>query len=417
MKGWDMSKVFDAYTRILVDNHITQSDPSFMSKFDPARYVEMMKKAQIECSMVYACCHNGNCYYPTKVGHMHRNLNGRDIFGETVGLLIKEGIIPVAYYTVIFHNHSAENNPQWRYKDCLGNSRCGRFWHCCPNNPQYREFAKAQLAEVVSYPVSGIFVDMTFWPGVCFCDCCKDRYMKEAKRKIPHIIDWDSSEWVKFQRTRERWINEFANEITSFLKKERPDISVVHQFSPVMLGWYYGQNAEFAHASDYSSGDFYGGRNQQRLATKVFSAFSTNVPFEFMTSRCVNLTDNNSTKSEEEMMCSAATTYSNGGASFFIDAINPDGTLNGTLYEQFGRVNKKLSPFTATMKKLKPKLAADVGLYFSMASHVKPANNGNSLETLIDTANNLQPTSNIPAVQELLGTSAISHTHPTACYQ
>jgi hypothetical protein len=178
------------------------------------------------------------------------------------------------------------------------------------------------------------------------------------------------------------------------LKKERPDISVVHQFSPVMLGWYFGQNSRFSQASDYSSGDFYGGRNQQRLATKVFSAFSANIPFEFMTSRSVNLADHTSTKSEAEMICSAATTYSNGGASFFIDAINPNGTLNSAVYERIGR-------------ELKPALIADVGLYFSMASHVKWENNGETLETITDPANNMQPISDILPVKELLGTSIV----------
>jgi len=72
------------YSRLLIDNHISEDDPSFMTCFDPQRYVDMVKKAGVEASMVYACDHNGNCYYPSQVGHMHRNLNVRDIFGETV---------------------------------------------------------------------------------------------------------------------------------------------------------------------------------------------------------------------------------------------------------------------------------------------------------------------------------------------
>ena len=56
------------YARLLIDNHISEDDPAFMTKFDPAQYVAMAKQAGVESSMVYAVCHNGNSYYPTQVG-------------------------------------------------------------------------------------------------------------------------------------------------------------------------------------------------------------------------------------------------------------------------------------------------------------------------------------------------------------
>ena len=109
-----------SYARLLIDNHITEDDPSFMSRFDPSAYVDKVKLSGVDAAMVYACCHNGNCYYPTRVGHMHANLQGRDIFGETVALLRESGITPVAYYTTVYHNHSAKTHPGWRMQDAAG---------------------------------------------------------------------------------------------------------------------------------------------------------------------------------------------------------------------------------------------------------------------------------------------------------
>jgi len=401
-----MPDVYQAYSRMLIDNHITEENPPYMSKFDPAEYVAMVKTAGVDAAMVYACCHNGNCYYPTKVGHMHKNLNGRDIFGETVNLLRKEGIVPIAYYTLIFHNHAANTHPAWRQIDCRGNYRSGRFCHCCPNNLEYRQFAREQLAEIVGYDIAGIFLDMTFWPKVCFCESCQARYTREFQKEMPRVLDWSNPEWVAFQRARERWLSEFAREMTSSVKELRPDISVVHQFDAVMRGADLGQNGEFYKASDYSSGDFYGGRDQQRLATKVFGAFSRNIPYEYMTSRCVDLRDHTSTKSFAEMMCSAATTYANGGATFFIDAINPDGTLNPRGFEQLGEVNRQLHPFNQKISDLKPVLVADVGLYYSVSAHIKQENNGLGLEKIFNSESNIVPQ------QELLRTSIIlNHAH------
>ena len=88
-KEYLMNQLFDCYSRLLIDNHISDHKPEYMKQFSPEEYVRLVKLSEVESSMVYACDHNGNCYYPSKVGHVHNNLDGRDIFGETVSLLKK----------------------------------------------------------------------------------------------------------------------------------------------------------------------------------------------------------------------------------------------------------------------------------------------------------------------------------------
>ena len=395
------------YLRLLVDNHITEDDPSFMTRFDPEEYVAMVKAAGVDAAMVSACCHNGNCYYPTRIGHMHAGLGGRDIFGETVGLLRSRGITPLAYYTTIYHNHSAQGHPDWQTVDPAGKHRQGRYWHACPNHPEYRRFALQQIGEVIAYDVDGIFIDMTFWPGICVCPSCQERYQAEAGSKIPDAIDWRDEKWVHFQRARERWIGEFAQQITDFIKSRKPQMSVTHQFSPVLLGWYLSQSPANARATDYTSGDFYGGKHQQRLATKVLAAFSAETPFEYMTSRCVNLNDHASTKSEAELICAGATTLANGGACCLIDAINPDGTLLPGVYARLGRVTRALEPFTNALRTHRPSLVGDTGLYISMASHVEEDLSGRALKDVTESLSNMTFTSRCGAVNELLGVSVI----------
>lgn len=400
------TKLNDCYARILIDNHITEHDPSFMTKFDPENYVAMIKNSGFQSAMVYTCCHNANCYYPTKVGHMHKNLNGRDIFGETVSLLRKANIIPLAYYTVIYQREIAREHHDWRLTYINGSQNYRRSWLNCPNHPQYVDFVKKQLREIAVYDIDGVFIDMTFWPGICVCNTCRQKYMDEYKQELPEIIDWKNPRWVQFQRARERWLGDFAQTLTDAVKKIKPGILVTHQFSPVLLGWYYAQR-HIAKACDYTSGDFYGGILQQRLGTKVMAAFSKTMPYEFMTSRCVNLYDHTSTKSEIELLGSGATTLANGGAYFFIDAINPDGSLNPKTYDLLGKVNSQLKPFTTKIVEHKPILQADTALYYSMSSHINQAHNGISLRDLMNPANNMDPSSDIPSVKELIGTTVI----------
>lgn len=397
---------YHTYSRLLIDNHITEDDASFLSKFDPAANVALIKQAGVDAAMVYACCHNGNCYYPTRVGHIHKNIADKDLFGQMISLLRKENILPIAYYTVIYHNDSAQNNPSWRRTDFIGRQHMGRYWFSCPNNPEYTAFVKQQLSEVIAYDIAGIFIDMTFWPGICFCHVCREKYLSETGTEMPSVINWYDPTWVKFQRIREQWIGDFANHLTSHIKSQKPDLPVTHQFSPVLQGWYRAQSPLIAEACDYTSADFYGGKFQQRLGTKVMAAFSKNLPYEFMTSRCVDLSDHTSTKSEAEMLCSAVTTLANGGACFFIDAINPDGTLQPEVYRKLGNVNTAISPYRVAMAQHKPVAVADCGLYFSMASHIDERLNNAKLEDIVAEhgISNMEGVDN-RQIEELLGAS------------
>ncbi|HPS52396.1 MAG TPA: beta-galactosidase trimerization domain-containing protein, partial [Phycisphaerae bacterium] len=204
------------------------------------------------------------------------------------------------------------------------------------------------------------------------------------------------------------WLAEFAQAITEHIKKVKPGITVTHQFSPVLAGWLLGQSAGIAAASDYPSGDFYGGKNQHRLGVKVFNAFRHNdMPLEFMTSRCVDLWDHTSMKSEEELFCSAVTTLAHGGAYFFIDAINPDGTLEPSVYERLGKVSALAKPFTDIIKKLRPEIQAEVGLYFSMESNDDARLNGTPLIEFSPKANNMEGERFVPVIKEILGTAVV----------
>ncbi|MBR4519049.1 MAG: beta-galactosidase, partial [Victivallales bacterium] len=365
--------------------------------------VRMVKLSGVESSMVYACDHNGNCYYPTKVGHQHANLRGRDIFGKTTRLLRAAGIAPIAYYTVTFHNDCARRFPHAAARSCTGIDHTGRYHFTCPNQPDAVDFYLREIAEIIQYDIDGLFIDMTFWPLVCCCDKCREKF----GRAIPQVIDWRAPEWVAFQRFREKSMADFAQKLTDFVKEKKPDLSVTHQFSPVLHGWFLGQSTGIAQASDYASGDFYGEKLQQRFATKVFDAFTSNPPFEFMTSRCVTLYDHTSTKSDDELLFSALTTLANGGAYFFIDAINPDGTLQEPFYRRLGKLNQLLAPYRQAVARLKPRLEAEVGIYFSLNCCVNQDADGTPLAALDSESSSNMSVRRNAVCEEMMGTAEL----------
>ena len=398
-----MNKLFQCYSRLLIDNHITDQRPEYMRKFSPEEYVRMVKLSGTESSMVYAADHNGNCYYPTRVGHQHANLCGRDIFGETTSLLKKNGIAAIAYYTVTYNNDCAVRIPSGCLIDAGGKSRRGRYHFTCPNQPQAIEFYSEQIREVLQYDLDGLFIDMTFWPSICSCDACRKKYGKP----LPERIDWADPEWVSFQRFRESSMSEFAARLTALARSCRPDLAVTCQFSGVLGGWLVGQTDGIAAASDYASGDFYGGKLQQRLAVKVFDNATRKPPFEFMTSRCVTLNDHTSSKSPDELYLSALTTLANGGAYFFIDAINPDGTLLESFYRCLSGLNRRLTPFRDCLEKYRFRLTGQVGLWFSSSCCVDKRYNGVELKTFDGGSINYAEIVQTAVLDEVLGAAEV----------
>jgi len=364
-----------SYRRNLVDMHIPDWNEKFLSGFDPKKYVDMLSLAKVNSAMIYANSHIGNCYWPTKVGHMHKGLKGRDILGELINLCHQRGMNVIIYYSLIYNNWAYENNPDWRIITAEGKEagKNSRYGVCCPNSP-YRDFAVAQIEEICrNYEFEGIFFDMTFWPGVCYCPACRKRYNLEEKEEIPRVINWENLKWVKFQRKREEWLVEFASLATSTVKKIKPEITVEHQSSSCTADWQRGVPIRLFKENDYLGGDFYGDSLNQSFICKLFYNLTKNHPFEFMTTRCLSLGDHTTIKSKELLKAQTYSALAYNGAFLFIDAIDPVGTLNKDVYKEMGEIFEETKKYE---KYSGGKLCQDIGIYFSFESNISFADNG-----------------------------------------
>jgi len=112
-----------SYRRHLLDMHIDDWDPVFLSEFSPEDYVANIKKANIQSPMIYFQSHVGHCYWPTKTGHMHGALKGReDLVKRLVDLCHKEGMDVIGYYSPIFDSLTHDRHPAWRMRRLDGTS-------------------------------------------------------------------------------------------------------------------------------------------------------------------------------------------------------------------------------------------------------------------------------------------------------
>ena len=73
-----------------------------------------MQRGGAQALMIYANSHVGLALWPTKLGRMHGNLAGRDLFGSVVAECRRRSIHPLAYFSVTYDNWAFENHPEWR---------------------------------------------------------------------------------------------------------------------------------------------------------------------------------------------------------------------------------------------------------------------------------------------------------------
>jgi hypothetical protein len=399
------------FRRVLVDMHIPDWNAEFLSRLDPAEYARTILSGGITSTMLYCNSHVGLAMYPSKAGPVHAGLSGRDFVGDVVRACHARGVAVVAYYSVVYNNALFLREPSWRIRPAEGDDvyERSRYGHCCPNSP-YRDFAVAQTEEFCRlYPFDGVFFDMLFWPHVCLCDWCRERFRQEAGLEIPAVVDWHDPAWMAFQRARERWMGEFAGLLTAAVRRARPSMTVTHQMSPVLHPWTLGMPYSLAEHCDYCSGDFYGPAIQQSLVCKIYEAISTAKPFEFHTSQCVHLWDHVTMKSTTRLETQASLAPAHGSAFMFIDAIDPVGTLNQGVYRRIGEIFSRLAPYEPH---LGGDLRADVAIYVSSESRFDFRENGVPLAGKDRKADNMALASSMPHMNAVQGAAkALQEAH------
>ncbi|WP_053984863.1 family 10 glycosylhydrolase [Niameybacter massiliensis] len=328
------------YRRIFMDMHLDDSQPEeYLSKLDIDHFVGTLKEANVNNVVVKAKSHVGLHYWPSKYGRMHEGLKrrGLDYVGEMIKKCKENDISVVVYFSQIYDNYAYEQHPAWRIVNSEGTTsreNNTRYGLVCPNNLEYRAYVREILQELVAtYDFGGMFLDMPFWPGTCYCPACRERYWKETGTYIPHREDWNNPQWVDFANRRQRWLEEFVAESTRAIKEIKSAVSVEHNFAAVGCGWINGDTENLLESCDYAGGDYYGGYLEQTFMCKYYNNVTPNKPFVYITSRCdPNLYAHTVSRCEEDLYIHAMNALVHNGAFSVCDAMNPNGTINTEVY-------------------------------------------------------------------------------------
>ncbi|MFD2706483.1 beta-galactosidase trimerization domain-containing protein [Salibacterium lacus] len=177
------------YRKVHLDFHTSPHIPDVGRDFDAEAFAEELKDSFVESVTVFAKCHHGYSYYPTRTGMQHPSLH-QDMLGEMIEACHARGIRVPVYTTVVWDELAAENNA-WRQVDRDGklvgrtplgsaDNRDAAGWKwLCMNSP-YVDYLEAHTKEFVrEYDLDGVFFDIVHQtrPG-CVCPYCIEQMEK-----------------------------------------------------------------------------------------------------------------------------------------------------------------------------------------------------------------------------------------------
>jgi hypothetical protein len=212
------------YRQIHLDFHTSEHIPGIGAAFDPDAFAATFKAANVDSVTIFAKCHHGWSYYPSKVGAPHPNLARPDLMGDMIKALTAADIEAPIYISVQWDERNARLHPEWRVRSATKNrfepGQLQAAWHTlCLNHKAYRDELLEHAREVVrNYDTPGLFFDIVL-AGDCVCQQCLDSMAE-------HGLDPTKPE---DRLTNDEWVNEvFRTEMTAALHAEFPGLRIFY---------------------------------------------------------------------------------------------------------------------------------------------------------------------------------------------
>ena len=220
--------------QVHLDFHTSPFIPGVGKKFDKAQFQAAIKEGNLNSITVFAKCHHGMCYYPTKVGTMHPTMEPDfDLTGAMVEAAHEIGVAAPIYITAGWSVHDATAHPEWLMCNADGSKMITNIDpDALPDDPRpncswenlclsgaYAEHIYALTKEIVDrYPVvDGLFFDIVYLKDACYCPNCL-KGMKEEGLD-PNVLA-DAQEYYRRSHLR------FMAECTRILHEKHPEATI-----------------------------------------------------------------------------------------------------------------------------------------------------------------------------------------------
>jgi len=175
------------FRQVHLDFHTSPHIPGIGEDFEAGEFIDTLRDGHVNSVTVFAKCHHGVSYYPTKIGTVHPHLD-RDLLGEMVTACHNAGIRVCAYTTVTWDELAWQTHPEWRQLSPSGsvvgpsNTPLQPGWKNLCMNTSYGDYVIAQIEEIIRlYDVAEIFIDITRYIGrPCVCSVCLSQMVEQG---------------------------------------------------------------------------------------------------------------------------------------------------------------------------------------------------------------------------------------------
>ena len=214
--------------QIHLDFHTSEHIPGVAAHFDAQAFAGTMQKSHVSSVTVFARCHHGWLYYPSKAfpERIHPTLANRNLLLEQVRALHEKGVRAPVYITVQWDYYSAVRHPEWLIRKADGAhegspfTEAGFYQSLCVNTG-YEAFLREQTAEVCSLlgdELDGIFFDIV---GIrpCLCAACREKMRAEG-------VDMQDDKAVR--AFAKRSIDRFKRDMTALVRSYSKDCTIFY---------------------------------------------------------------------------------------------------------------------------------------------------------------------------------------------
>jgi hypothetical protein len=331
--------------QVHLDFHTSPFINDVGSEFDAKEFALTLKRSHVNSVTIFARCHHGLCYYPSKVGTVHPALGKRDLLGEMITALHREGIRCPIYTTVAWDEDVAQRFPQWRMMKADGTfARCGNADHTKPRhpggwrfndwlNPEYQDFLEQHTRELcANYEVDGLFYDIVFFDYLAhYSPACMDFRRKKGFEAA------DAETFIRFQSAAQ---GAFAARFSKLVKGLAPQATVFFNsgFDVAVDGTGGRVRAKYCSHIEIESlpSGFWGYYHFPRLAR---GAGRWGKPWLGMTGRFQKMWgDFGGIKPQPALEFECFRSQALGGANSVGDQLPPRGRLDSAAYELIGSV-------------------------------------------------------------------------------
>ena len=340
-----------------LDFHTSPYIDGIGARFNKKKFTETIRKSKIDLMTVFAKCHHGYTYYPSKVGTMHPGLNF-NLLKEEIEAIHDAGAKAPIYITMGWSKKDADEHPEWHHIDFhkrtpvyMGSAPSTDLekpigdcsWTTlCPIGP-YLDHLEAITHEVCqNFDVSdGIFYDICFSGYACACDACRGGMVKKG-------LDPDNFEDAKKYYAEGRI--EMMKRLTGIVQSYKKDAPVFYN------GGANINRTEFhPYQTHYELEDLptaWGGYDLMPLRAKFFEKYGKH--FLGMTGKFHHAWGEfGGFKNKEALRYECADMLSVGASISVGDHLHPSGELDDSTYKMMGHAfdyAKKLEPYALGTK-------------------------------------------------------------------